>query len=264
MYLRLGAPVRDSFFRWEDESGSHYPLASLMSSRSGKAGGGRGGKTRLALYLSLLWVAAGKDHSSNRPTSTWAALLGLSDPDRAGGRAIRATWKELEQRGFVTISPAAKGDEPPTITPLREDGSRRPYKRPQGLEGDTYRRIPELAWRSLFPDEELTGPGLAMYLVALRTAGKAQTTSRLVFPADYFREEYGLGESTRKAGLRNLSYLGVLDARQDSTDPYGDPSRRRRRRNTYDLLEAYASPPPISREETERPAQESPENRRWP
>src|SRR4051812_45323767 len=104
-----GAPVRDTFFRCEVGGQQHHPLAQLMSSRSGRSGGGRGGRTRLALYLSLLWVAGGEGHSSHRPASFWAALLGLSEPEGAGGRVVRSTWSELEARGLVAVT---RGDYP--------------------------------------------------------------------------------------------------------------------------------------------------------
>jgi hypothetical protein len=58
------------------------------------------------LYLSLLWVAGGGDHTTTRPARFWASLLGLPDPMGAGSRAIRSNWDELEQRGFVPIERA--------------------------------------------------------------------------------------------------------------------------------------------------------------
>lgn len=236
-----GAPVRDTFFRCGAHGEQpHHPLAQLMNSRSGRSGGGRGGRTRLALYLSLLWVAAAGDHDSRRPASFWAALLGLPDPEGAGSRVIRSTWDELEARGLVTIT---RGDYPgdvPTVRLLREDASRGPYTIPTGRDGDTYRRVPEVAWELLIPDEELTGAGLVMYLVALRTAEQARRTDGLTFPRAYFKAEYGLGESTRRAGLRNLADLGVLDKHTEHVDDAGGTLERRRRRDVYDLLDRYA------------------------
>ena len=235
-----GAPVRDSFFRDERDGERAYPLARLLSSRSGKAGGGRGGKTRVALYLSLLWIASGGDHSSNRPARVWAELLGLTDPDGAGSRVVSSTWRELEARHLVTITPGGSGGDGPTVRLLREDGSGAPYTIPTGAGGDTYRRIPEFAWERLFAEEDLTGAGLTMYLRAVRTADRAQRLEGLTFPASHIRDEYGLGESTRKSGLKNLTDLGVLDAHRRRTDDFGDPSQRARFRNTYTLLDRYA------------------------
>lgn len=236
----LGAPVRDAFFRCELDGQQRHPLAQLMSARSGRSGGGRGGRTRLALYLSLLWVAGGEGHSSHRPASFWAALLGLPDPDGAGSRVIRSTWSELEARRLVTISRGSYSGDVPTVRLLREDSSGQPYTIPTGRDGDTYRRVPEVAWRMLLPDEDLTGAGLVMYLVALRTAGQASRTDGLTFPRAHFKTEYGLGESTRRSGLRNLADLGVLAKHTEHVDDAGDVLERRRRRDVYDLLEEYA------------------------
>lgn len=238
----MGAPVRDVFFKTEIDGKTHYPLARLMSSRSGP-GGGRGGQSRLALYLSLLWVASGKDHSSQRPANFWAGLLGLPDPDDAGSRVVRSAWKELEVRQLVTLAGGTYDGDVPTVTLLREDGSGAPYTIPTGRNGDYYRRVPEQAWNRLIGEPSLTGPGLAMYLVAVRTAEQARRNTGLTFPRAYFQSEYGLGDSTRKSGLRNLSEMAVLDARPQRTDDFGEIGRRARLRNLYDLNNLYGPVP---------------------
>lgn len=241
----MGAPLRDSFFRYEVDGQVHYPLAGLMSSRAA-SGGGRGGRTRVALYLSLLWVASGGEHESARPASFWAALLGLADPDNAGSRAIRSTWRELAVRGFVELTPGEHEGAIPVVRPLREDASRAPYTIPTGQAGDTYRRIPENAWQVLLPSPDLSGAGLVMYLVALRTAARAQTTVGLVFPSGHFKAAYGMGESTRRKGLHNLDDLLILEAdRSASVDDLGGVSHRRRPRTTYDLASHYAYSGPV-------------------
>lgn len=251
----LGAPVRDEFFHHDVDGVRQYPLARLMSSRS-TSGGGRGGKTRVVLYLSLIWVAAGGDHSTDRPARFWAALLGLPDPDGAGARVVRSTWSELQARRLVEITPGEHAGAVPTVRLLREDGSGRPYTIPDGRAGETYRRIPEFAWRRLFAEPELTGPGLALYLVAVRTAYRARRLEELTFPTAYFRTEYGLGESTRKSGLRNLTDLGVLVPHRRRMDDFGDSSRRARMRYVYDLLEDYA---PVHQARPVQPGRPSPE-----
>lgn len=243
-----GTPVRDSFFvaTGEGREGTHHPLSSLMNSRSG-SGGGRGGKTRVLLYLALLWVASGNDHSTTRPAWFWADLLGLPDPNGAGSRVIRSNWDELEHRGYVAIERAEASGDTPTIRALREDGSGEAYTIPTGRPGDTYRRIPESAWRTLFHTAHLTGPGLVMYLVALRSFGQIGNAP-LTFPRAYFQREYGMGESTRKAGLRNLVDLGVLEEEGVSTESEGRGPRRRGR-TQYTLLAVYQPPLPAPREE---------------
>ncbi len=240
----LGAPVRDAFFKCEVDGRVRYPLAELMSSRN-TSGGGRGGRTRVALYLALLWVASGAPHETERPANFWATLLGLNDPEGAGSRVVRSTWRELHTRGFVNVVPGPYAGAVPVVQLLREDGSRRAYSIPTGdpREGDTYRRVPENAFQMLLPAPDLNGAGLAMYLVALRTAERAQTTTGLVFPAPHVTAAYGIGASTRQKGLRNLEELSVLDVHRGSrVDDSGGVTQRRRQRNTYDLHDLYARP----------------------
>lgn len=238
----MGGPFRDAFFKSRDAAGIvTHPLASLLSNRNGTGGGGRGGKTRLLLYVSLLWVAGGGDHTSHRPASFWAALLGLEDPDGAGSRVIRSSWKELEKRNLVAIEPGAASGDIPTIRALREDRFGEKYTIPTGQPGDTYRRIPELAWQILFPSPELSGPGLVMYLISLRTHGQA-SGGEMTFPRNYIAAQYGISDSTRKAGLRNLAELGVL-SHEGTSKETGATATRLRGRNIYTLNPIYAPPP---------------------
>lgn len=239
----LGAPLRVGFFN--DKAG-RYPLASLMSSTSGKGGGGRGGRTRLALLISALWVASGGDHSSTRPASFWARLLGLDDHLERGARNINATWAELANRGFVRQSHGPHPGALSTITLLNEVAPRPTrYEIPKGSGGDLYLRIPEAFWRSgQLASPELTGPGLAMYLIALRTHQLARDKDSLTFPATSFKERYGLGESTRKKGLANLEDLGIVDRVHVLVDNSGGMGHRLRPRNVYQLVHHLAPLPP--------------------
>lgn len=240
--LGLGAPVRVNFFRQADR----YPMAELMSGR-GAGGGGRGGRTRLALLLSLIWVASGKDHSSTRPASFWARLLGMRDPDVAGARAIRSTWAELERRRFVRITEGRFSGDVPTVTLLNETGTGAPYTIPTGSRGDIYFRVPEALWKSglLRHEDGLSGPGLVMYLASLQTM---QSTHQPVifFPSATFHLSYGMSETTRKNGLRNLVTLNVLDLSRRAIDSDGGIGHRRWRRNTYELAEHLALPPRVA------------------
>lgn len=235
----LGAPLRDSFFMNERDGVRHHPLASLMSGAHGP-GGGRGGRSRVLLYLSLLWVVGGGDHSTTRSARFWAELLNFDDPAGSGSRLVRSSWVELENRGFVTIARGPAGGDTWTLRPLREDGSGAAYSIPSGQDGDFYRRIPEACWRAVFRSRELTGPGLCMYLAALRAHGLSGGKP-FVFPRMYFQQFYGLGESTRRKGLRNLAELLVLDqvAISRETGPAGE---RRRGRAWFELYPDYEPP----------------------
>lgn len=235
----LGAPLRDAFYRTEGPQGRvRYPLAELVNSRTGAAGGGRGGRTRTLLYLSLLWVAGGGDHGSTRPAWFWAALLGLPDPRGLGARTIGSAWRDLADRRLVALTPAKTSGDPPRIQLLREDGIGAPYSIPTGRHGDTYRRIPQACWAHLFWSPELTGPGLSLYLVALRTFGQSRGAVPLTFSRQHFHSEYGMSDSTRKAGLRNLTGLSVLE-REGVSQEYDGIGPRRRGLNRYWLADTY-------------------------
>lgn len=243
--LGKGAPVRVAFL---DAGGGRHPMASLLHTRDHKGGGGRGGRTRLALYLGALWVAGGGDHSTTRPASFWARLLGLPDDERTGVRAVRSSWAELVHRGFCTMTPGETAGDVPTYTLRSEVGDNQPYTIPRGHGGDHYFRVPEAAWtRGLLGDQELTGPGLAMYLVALRTANLLGRTDSLVFPAKAFVRDVGLSDVTRKKGLRNLDEIGVLVATTPDKprDDLGERGQRLRPRNVYSFTGDWA--PDVSR-----------------
>ena len=227
----LGAPVRTAFFV---KAPGEHPMASLMSGRQG-SGGGRGGRTRLALLLSLIWVASGQDHSTHRPASFWARLLGMPDPGETGARTVNSTWAELERRGFVKVQRGPHAGAVSQITLLDESASGAPYRIPTGSEGDRYIRVPEALWLAPVLTPEVTGPGLALYLVTLRTYGLARNKDRLTFPAGTFHDRYGLSESTRKKGLKNLDDLLILMRTKSVVDDSGGVGHRLRPRNTYEL-----------------------------
>ncbi|WP_131823438.1 hypothetical protein [Mycobacterium syngnathidarum] len=247
----MGAPVRRSFMRRTDDQ-QRTPLEDLMTSAR-QVAGGRGGRTRLALLLSLWWVSARPDeggaHTSQRTTTWWTDLLGLPDP-RHGARIINANLKELTTRRFITTSPGDPG-RPKTVTLLDEHGTGQLYRRPDGTDGD-YFRIPEQLWTTGLIGR-LSGPALVMYLAMLYhhrrvpTDKPGQFTTRPVwFTARSFHALHGLSEDTRLAGIRDLHQLGVLTIDTVSIDPSGQPGgggiRRQRRHLT--LLPAYQPPLP--------------------
>ena len=69
-------------------------------------GGGRGGATRLKVYLSLLWLA--RNRTLERPVFSYpakhlAALIGLPHPDGAGARRVQEALRWLAKEGFVAL-----------------------------------------------------------------------------------------------------------------------------------------------------------------
>lgn len=140
----------------------------------------------------------------------------------------------------MSIKHSQTSGDSPTIRALKEDCSGDPYTIPTGVSADTYRRIPESAWLTLFHDSRMSGAGLSMYLATIRTFDRTGGNP-ISFPRAYFRREYGLSESTRKAGLRNLTDLGVLHIEGTSVET-GLGSARQRGRTEYSLDPRYRPP----------------------
>lgn len=241
-----GAPVRRGFIR-RGTRGDVSPLAQLLSGASAsRGGGGRGGRLRVALLLTLLWQLARSPHTTIRPARYWAELLELDDPENAGARAIRSSLHELERRGFIRSSDRGPGVMP-EITLLDESLSGRAYKLPhiqameEGPDGDTsYFRVPESFWVNSL-HSKLSGAGIAMYLVAMSRAGWGNDPTFWLSPAR-FSEEYGLSDSTRKKGLKELVDLGVLTQELRSIDRSGGQGHRRFLRSVYTVVASYRAP----------------------
>lgn len=81
-----------------------------------------------------------------------------------------------------------------------------------------------------------------MYLISLRTHGQANG-GEMTFPRKYISTEYGISDSTRKAGLRNLVENGVL-IHEGTSKETGATSTRLRGRNVYTLTPNLAPPSP--------------------
>ena len=95
------AAVRWRFIARQEASAPAPPMARIL-----RGGGGRGGATRLKLYLSLLWLA--RSFNRERPVFAYpahnlAALLGLPNPDTAGARRVQEALRWLENAGFVAL-----------------------------------------------------------------------------------------------------------------------------------------------------------------
>lgn len=240
---RASVAVRRSFV--EKEGDRKSPLGSLLSSTA-SSGGGRGGRLRVALLMTLLWVIASGDFTSIRVSRYWSSVLGMPDPDGLGARAVLDTLHELEARGFVGLEETRNGSL--KITLLEETGSGRAYTFPDpkttnpvrefaGERKDSYFRIPRSLWDSGMI-QNMSGRALAMYLIVLSLAG--YDNRQFWINATLFNERYGLGETTRKRGMKELVDLGVLDVAFVSRSAPGDATGRSFRRNVYEIHPAFS------------------------
>lgn len=252
-----GAPIRRDFI--ERTGGKSSPLGLLLSgANASRGGGGRGGRLRVALVLTLIWQLAKSPHTTTRPARYWAELLQLDDPDKAGARTIRSTLLEIERRGFIRTEERGPGKVPEIFLmdeSLRGADYQLPYLQAieEGSEGATsYFRVPESFWASGLCSK-LSGAGLSMYLIAMSRAGWGNQPSFWLSPSR-FAEEYGLGDSTRKKGLRELVDLGVVTQQLRSVDRSGQAGYRTFLRSIYTVAAEYRVPGATEPEPPQQPS----------
>lgn len=235
-----GAPVRREFLL-RGEGGAPSPLGSILSSKS--TSGGRGGRTRLALELSLLWVLSASPHTSRRPASWWAEVIGRPE----GARAVSSSFRELEKRNFIVIK-AGSGGIPATVTLLDEraileNGVPKPYARPGAVRGDIghgYFRVPNEFWSDQLIGE-LDAAGIAMYLLLCYYF--REESAPIWFPSDASYERHGLSPTTRTKGLDQLVHVGAVEMKQEWVESKKSDYGATRRR-VYRLRPPFSPPKP--------------------
>ncbi|MGX1615453.1 hypothetical protein ACWIF8_16390 [Micromonospora chalcea] len=236
--VESGAPVRNRFVT--SLEGELPGLASLMR------GGGRGGQTRVKLFLSLLWVCTAKPYSASFPSRAWAALLGLEEPDARGARRIQEAIRDLDARKLISVQD--RGGLPSVLTLNDEGGSsaayvppseafnalRRSGAPPEILAQHAYFKIPSKLWTDGII-ARLRGPGIAMLLVLL-CERRGDTTSEVWFSPDIADQRFKLAPATRTAGLQELRSLGLLETKVRPVSHDGTFINFKRRRNAHTLL----------------------------
>jgi hypothetical protein len=232
------AAVRWRFIARPDSSEPSPPLARIL-----RGGGGRGGATRLKVYLSLLWLA--RNRTLERPVFSYpakhfAALIGLPQPDGAGARRVQEALRWLEKAGFVALD-RRPGDV--THVHLLDDaGSGEPY-RPAGplvtraskrsqseREQHFYVQLDARFWTEGWV-AELSGAAIAMYLACLYEQ-RGRDSEIWVSPR-MGRERYDLSDETRNKGLRELTDQGLLDLARRPVPAASLFDERFRARNIY-------------------------------
>lgn len=233
---RDACPLRRSFVERESGSKALTPLSKLL--RTQDSLGGRGGGLRITLLMSLIWVSAHPPYSTNRVAPFWAELLGRSDPQGEGARAVRDALHELADRELVqlhSVGPKLTITLRNESTPLNADRQPNPYTPPYGKE--PYLPVPRNFWADGVAGR-LSGAGVAMYLCALAMTRSDQL--EFFVSANHFEDRYGISRSSRKRGLAELVNLGVLTVRVEEsldTDTF-----RKVRRNVYRLTKRYKQP----------------------
>lgn len=263
------AAVRWSFIGRSDENvGDAVPMARML-----RGSGGRGGATRLKLYLSFLWLARGRDKPVfGYPAQQLAALLGLPTPDVAGARRIQDALKWLHDQRFVALDRRPGEvtrvhllDDAGSGTPYRDPGTltTRQPKRPQlAREPHFYVRLDRELWTEGWI-AELSGAGIAMYLAALREQRGRDSEPIWISPR-IGREQYDLSDETRNKGLRELVDHGLLELERQAV-PQTSFDERYRARNVYRVApggfrspgDPFGTPRRISRRPSRPPSSDS-------
>ena len=229
---KVGTPIRSAFLLDETQTGRTTPLAGLLT-----GSGGRGGRTRLSLLLSLLWVNTAPPHNSTRAARWWAELIDLPEPATKGARTVSTNFHELQRRRFITLTPATDGT-PPQVKLLNETGTGEFYQRPY-LTNEHYIRIPETLWTT-GKIGELDGRALAMFLIL--TYYQREPTTWTWFSSESFRRRHYLSDNLRTQGLNQLVSMGIAQMKEEYPDAARDGQYRTTRRRSYQLMPTYLPP----------------------
>lgn len=201
---RAGALVRNDFIarRRENDVDRTIPLVTILQS-------GRSNQVRLALELTMLWVAVGEDHEAAAPARQWSQLLGLDD-DR-GPRQIRSNLRWLADHRLLHLLRGAKNMS--RVRLRRDDGTGAPYDVPDGQVDNRYVAVPTLMWTNGWI-QMLSAPAMAMLLVFehhQRSRGeRLGLETGLWFSESYAHTRYELSSDTRYRGIEELQRYGLV------------------------------------------------------
>ncbi|MFC4536991.1 hypothetical protein [Sphaerisporangium dianthi] len=204
-----------------------------------RGGGGRGGATRLKLYLSLLWLARGRDDPVFAyPAQQLATLLGLPGP--AGARRVQDALQWLEKEDFVALD--RRPGDATRVHLLDDAGAGRRYQSPGPLAKPAHKRSAKEREQHFYVQleakfwtegwvAELSGAAVAMYLAALHEQ-RGRTDQSIWISPRVGRERYDLSDETRNKGLRELVGHDLLHLERRAV-PQTSFSEAYRARNAY-------------------------------
>ncbi len=200
---RTFVPVRKTFVQTprataQDPRSLAGPLSEVVRRRDPRA---------LQAYLMIIAATSSGESedgwSTTHPIMVWARAFGttLSAERSSAANAVSKILHRLEERNLIERSRRGR-ERRIRVGLLREDGSGRPYTRPN-TRTDRWLRLDHAFWLDGWCDK-LTLPGLAMLLVALHE----KTGFRL--PTERVPEWYGWSADTAERGLVELEKHGIL------------------------------------------------------
>jgi hypothetical protein len=207
----------EPFVRRADSSDPPPRLTLLMR-------GGQGGEVRLKLYLTMALLAVSPPYDIPPfPARSWAAALGLDDPDHNGARRVNDAIGWLAERHFL-VSERRRGT-PGRVRLLSQSGTGTPYT--EATTSERHVRIPLGLWEHGWI-VRLSGTALALLIVLLDLqSGRAD--AQWIAPAQA-RSRYDLSPDTWTKGIHELEALGLVSVHKR---PQGDIFDFRRLRNSY-------------------------------
>jgi hypothetical protein len=213
-----GVQLAESFIRRADSSSSPPPLAILLR-------GGQGGEVRLKLYLTMLLLAVRQpfDIKDPIPARSWAAVLGIVDPEHNGARRVGDAITWLADHKFLATE--RRQGTPGAVRLLNPDLSGGPYERP--TPKGRYVTLPIGLWNQGWI-ARLSGTALALLIVLLDMQG-GRGEAQWVSPAQA-RRRYDLSPDTWTKALKELKALGLVIV---SRRPQGSTFNYQRMRNAY-------------------------------
>jgi hypothetical protein len=256
------AAVRYRFIARMEPAAPSPPMARIL-----RGGGGRGGATRLKIYLSFLWLArnANRDRAVFAyPAQQFAALLGLPAPNSAGARRVQEALRWLEEEGFVALD--RRPGDATRVHLLDDAGSGDPYQPAGALaipapkraqkdrEQHYYVKLDARLWTEGWISA-LSGAAIAMLLACLYEQRGRPDEPVWVSPR-IGRERYDLSDETRNKGFRELVDNGLLELSRRPV-PTGSFDERFRARNVY-VVRHSGWVGPASRSRTSKPPQDTP------
>ncbi|OKJ35000.1 hypothetical protein [Streptomyces sp. CB01580] len=199
--VRANVPLRKIFVQANAGGDSrHGPLKDFVTGRDLRG---------LKAYLLIVAACSNGENgwSTTHDSAVWARLMDIhmtADDQSARTGAWRALLR-LRERKLIDC---CRSGTMITVTLMREDGSGRPYDRPDGkTEENRYLQIPAAFWTT-GRDESLDLPSLALFLVVAREKNWS------AFPAEKAPEWYGWSADTHERGLKKLIALGLVERRE--------------------------------------------------